>query len=64
LKLVSGRQGPVGAAMNLCSSRGRNARAELDFIGQNGKVKQTSQRMTVKGCGKKASSKRSVVGRR
>lgn len=50
LKLVSGGQGPVGAAMNLCSVRGSNAKAELDFIGQNGKVKQTSQRMKVRGC--------------
>lgn len=52
LNLVSGARGTVGAATNLCSSRGRNAKAALDFIGQNGRVKQVDQRMTVKGCTK------------
>jgi uncharacterized repeat protein (TIGR01451 family) len=58
LKLVAGRQGPVGAAANLCSRRGRTAKAELDFIGQNGKVRQVDQRMKVRGCGKIGRAKR------
>jgi hypothetical protein len=50
LRLVAGRQGPVGTAANLCSKRGRTAKAELDFVGQNGKVRQIDQRLTVRGC--------------
>jgi hypothetical protein len=54
LRLVSGRQGPVGAATNLCSRRGRNAKAKIDYIAQNGVRLHVEQRMKIKGCGKKA----------
>ena len=57
LRLVSGREGSVGNAANLCSRRGRTARAELDFIGQNGKVLQVDQRLKVRGCKSRASSR-------
>jgi hypothetical protein len=50
LKLISGSKGSVGAAMNLCSSRGRSSKAELDYIGQNGRVTQVDQRLKVRGC--------------
>ena len=50
LRLVSGRQGPVGAVDNLCATQSRRATAAIDFIGQNGKVKQVDQRMSVHGC--------------
>jgi hypothetical protein len=51
LHLVSGRQGPVGAATNLCSRRGRSAKAQLDYIGQNGKARHVEQRLIIRGCG-------------
>jgi hypothetical protein len=58
LKLVSGKDGSVGTAANLCSRRGRTAKAELDFIGQNGKVRQLDQRLKVRGCGHRAGRSR------
>jgi hypothetical protein len=58
LSLISGKKGSVGAATNLCSSRGRNAKADLDYIGQNGKVVQLSQRLDIRGCGKGRAAKR------
>jgi hypothetical protein len=64
LRLVAGRQGPVGTAANLCSRRGRTAKAELDFIGQNGKVSQVDRRLTVRGCGKAAKGVRGGRRRR
>jgi len=51
LKLAPGARGTVGAATNLCSRRGRNEKAQLDFIGQNGRVSQLDQRLTIRGCG-------------
>lgn len=54
LRLVSGRKGPVGNAANLCRPRSRRATAEVDFIGQNGKVLQLDKRLTIKGCKKRA----------
>jgi hypothetical protein len=51
LQLVSGRQGPVGAATNLCSRRGRTARAQLDYVGQNGRARHVEQRLIIRGCG-------------
>jgi len=50
LRLNGGRQGSVGNAANLCSRRGRSARAELSFVGQNGKQVNVRQRLTVRGC--------------
>jgi len=51
LKLAPGARGTVGAATNLCSRRGRNEKAQLDFIGQNGRVSQLDQKLTIRGCG-------------
>jgi len=50
LRLNGGRRGSVGNAANLCSRRGRSARAELSFTGQNGKQVDIRQRLTVRGC--------------
>jgi hypothetical protein len=50
LRIVSGRNGPVGIATNLCSARGRSATASVGYRGQNGKVVQTSTRLRIKGC--------------
>jgi uncharacterized repeat protein (TIGR01451 family) len=51
LKFVAGPQGPVGAATNLCSKRGRTATAQLQYQGQNGKVQTVNQRLQIRGCG-------------
>jgi len=53
LKLLGGRNtASIGAAANLCSARSRRAKAEVDYIGQNGKVRQIDQALKVAGCGK------------
>ncbi|HKG01546.1 MAG TPA: hypothetical protein VKB03_00070 [Conexibacter sp.] len=55
LNLFGGpRTGSLGAATNLCSRRGRSARAQLDYVGQNGKAVHRQQRLVVRGCAKKA----------
>jgi hypothetical protein len=53
LRFVSGRQGPVGAATNLCSAKSRRARMGLVFTAQSGKVVRTSQRLRIAGCGRR-----------
>jgi hypothetical protein len=63
LHLVSGRQGPVGAATNLCSRRGRSARAQLDYVGQNGKARHVEQRLIIRGCGRRHHRHRRHRGR-
>ncbi len=50
LRLDGGREGSVGNAANLCSRRGRSAKAELSFTGQNGKQLDVRQRLQVRGC--------------
>jgi hypothetical protein len=57
LKLVAGRQGPIGTTTNLCSRRARNAKAEIEFIGQNGMVKEIDQRLVIRGCGNAGSGR-------
>jgi hypothetical protein len=53
LKLLGGpTTASIGATANLCSSKSRRAKAHVDYIGQNGKVRQTSQALKVAGCGK------------
>ncbi|HKG03458.1 MAG TPA: hypothetical protein VKB03_09765 [Conexibacter sp.] len=53
LKLLGGsRTASTGAATNLCSARGRKAKAQVDYIGQNGKLLQVDQALKVGGCGK------------
>jgi hypothetical protein len=51
LSLVSGSHGPVGAATNLCSRRGRSAKARIDYVAQNGKTRHVEQRVKIRGCG-------------
>jgi uncharacterized repeat protein (TIGR01451 family) len=46
------KNGSVGAAANLCSAKSRRAKARLDYIGQNGKVRQVAQALKVAGCAK------------
>jgi hypothetical protein len=58
LRIVSGRNGPVGVVTNLCKAKGRNAPASLGFRGQNNALVQVSQRVTVAGCPKAAKARR------
>jgi uncharacterized repeat protein (TIGR01451 family) len=52
LRLLGGpRTASIGAAANLCSARSRRAKAAVDYIGQNGKVRQVDQSLKVAGCG-------------
>jgi hypothetical protein len=53
LRLVSGRNGPVGDAANLCAKRSRQATAGVTFIGQNGKVVSVRQALRIGGCAKR-----------
>lgn len=62
LRLVGGRNASIGNATNQCSRRGRTARAELDFIGQNGRVSQVDTRLKIAGCKKRASGPRRARG--
>lgn len=64
LRLVAGRQGPVGTAANLCTRQSRRAKAELDFRGQNGKVAQIDQRLTIRGCDKPGKRGKGTKSRR
>lgn len=50
LRFVSGKQGPVGAAANLCGPESRRARMGLSFTAQNGKTLFRSQRLAIGGC--------------
>lgn len=52
LSFVAGKQGPLGAARNLCTTASRSDQMGLSFIAQNGKSVYRSQRLVVKGCPK------------
>jgi hypothetical protein len=53
LRLLGGpRTASIGAAANLCSAKSRHATASVDYIGQNGKVRQVDQHLKVAGCPK------------
>jgi hypothetical protein len=52
------KNGSVGAAANLCSTRSRAQKAQLDFIGQNGRVSQLDQPLIVRGCKKHKANRR------
>ena len=53
LRLLGGAStASIGALVNLCSARGRRGKAQIDYIAQNGRVRQVGQRMVVKGCAK------------
>lgn len=54
LKLVSGKNGPLGVAENLCTPKSKRQVAKLAFRGQNGKLVTTNQRLKVKGCKKRS----------
>jgi hypothetical protein len=64
LRLDGGREGSVGNATNLCSRRGRRARATLLFEGQNGKQLQVRQRLKVRGCRARSAGRRGRNRRR
>jgi len=53
LSIVAGSHGPLGVSGNLCSRRGPKARADVTMIGQNGDKITRSQRLNIRGCGKK-----------
>src|SRR5215212_536662 len=60
LSLLGGaRTASIGAARNLCSSSSRRQKAQIDYIAQNGRVRQIAQRLRVAGC-KKASGGRAA----
>jgi hypothetical protein len=50
LRLVSGRNGPLGVVTDLCSARARDATAAVGFRGQNGKLLQVNQHLRIVGC--------------
>jgi hypothetical protein len=51
LRLLGGRNtASIGAVRNLCSKSSRRAKAQVDYIGQNGKVRQVAQALKVGGC--------------
>lgn len=52
LRLVSGKQGPVGAAANLCTARSRKAKMGVTMVAQSGKVVRRSQALSIHGCAK------------
>lgn len=52
LRLVAGKQGPVGAAANLCAAKSRKAKMGVTMAAQSGKVVRRSQTLSVGGCAK------------
>jgi len=51
LRLLGGTStASIGAKANLCSKSSRRAKAQVDYIGQNGKVLQVDQALKVGGC--------------
>jgi hypothetical protein len=51
LRLLGGPStASLGAAANLCSRQSRREKAQVDYIGQNGKVRQVDQALKVGGC--------------
>jgi hypothetical protein len=58
LRIVSGKNGPVGIATNLCSAKGRAATAAVGYRGQNGAIVQTNQKLRIAGCPKPKKAKK------
>jgi hypothetical protein len=53
LRLLGGPStASIGAVRDLCSSASRAQKAQVDYIGQNGKVRQVDQALKVGGCGR------------
>jgi hypothetical protein len=50
LRLVSGRNGPLGTVTNLCTAAAKRAPASIGVRGQNGLVIQAEQRLRIRGC--------------
>ncbi|HEX4806895.1 MAG TPA: hypothetical protein VFU94_13435 [Conexibacter sp.] len=50
MRLVSGRNGPLGATTNLCSAAARRSLVQLGFQAQDGAKVSRSQRLVVHGC--------------
>jgi hypothetical protein len=53
LNIVSGSHGPLGVKTNLCSKRGKHARALVQMRGQNGDALTRHPRLHIRGCGGK-----------
>jgi uncharacterized repeat protein (TIGR01451 family) len=59
LRLLGGsRTASIGAATNLCSTRGRRAKATVDYVGQNGKALHITQALKVGGCARHTARRR------
>jgi hypothetical protein len=58
LKLVSGKNGPVGVVSNLCTAKARAATAAIAVRGQNGDLLKLNQRLHVNGCPKARSARK------
>ncbi|HEU4721159.1 MAG TPA: hypothetical protein VFS59_07320, partial [Gemmatimonadaceae bacterium] len=59
LRLLGGaRTASIGATRNLCSKSSRREKAQVDYIGQNGKVRQVDQTLKVGGCKQRGGSHR------
>jgi hypothetical protein len=58
LRIVSGTNGPVGIATNLCSAKGRASTASVSYRGQNNALLQTNVRVHINGCPKAAKARR------
>jgi hypothetical protein len=52
LRIVSGKNGPVGIATNLCSAKGRSATAAVGIRGQNNALLKLNRRLHINGCPK------------
>jgi uncharacterized repeat protein (TIGR01451 family) len=53
LRLLGGPStASIGAVRNLCSPSSRREKAQVDYIAQNGKVRQVQQALQVGGCGR------------
>jgi len=60
LRLLGGPStASIGATTNLCSAKSRRQKAQVDYIGQNGKVRQVNQALQVAGCPKHSRHHRS-----
>ena len=52
LRLVSGKNSPLGIVTNLCTTKAHNAKANITFRGQNGKTTHQTPTLKIAGCGK------------
>ncbi len=52
LKLVSGKNGPVGVVSNLCTAKAKAAAAAISILGQNGARVTSTPRLHIHGCAK------------